>query len=87
MLRKVLLYGVPFLLPFALYALWLVASRRKAAAGQGWRAAPWGWLSGGGLILVILSFIAAALLSGHEVGGTYVPTRYIDGEVVPAETR
>ncbi len=86
MLRKFLLHGLPFLLPFALYVLWLAASGRKAAA-SGWRAAPWAWLAAGGLILVILSFIAVALFSGHEAGGTYVPPRYLDGKVAPAETR
>ena len=91
MLRKFLVYAIPFLLPFALYAVWLAVSRRKALAARqgtlpGWRAAPWSWLAVTGVGLLILSFIAVALMTGDEPGGTYTPPRYIDGKVVPAET-
>ena len=92
MLRTFLTHALPFLVPFALYGIWLAASRRKAqAAGQGaaplWREAPWIWLAASGLVLVILSFITVAMFTGAEPGGTYVPPRYIGGEVAPAETR
>ena len=78
----------PFLLPFAVYAAWVLLTRRTAAAGGSWwQATPVAWLSLAGLVLIVMSFVALALFTGHEPGGTYVPPRYIGGEIVPAETR
>ncbi len=84
MLRKLLFHLVPFLLPFVLYAGWVALARRKAAA---WPRAHVAWLAIAGLTLVILSFVAVALLTGSEVGRTYVPPRLEEGQIVPAETR
>jgi hypothetical protein len=91
MLRKLVFHLLPFLLPFVLYAGWVALARRKAgAAGGALKAWPRGhvvWLMIAGFGLVILSFVAVALFSGAEVGGTYVPPRLEDGQIVPAETR
>ncbi len=91
MLRKFLLHAIPFVLPFALYALWVVLSRRRAVPGEAkaplWQDAPWIWLIGAGLALVVVSFVSLALFTGHEPGGTYVPPRYEGGKVLPAEIR
>ncbi len=91
MLRKLLFHLLPFLLPFVLYAGWVALARRKAA-GAGGALAPWprahvAWLAIAGLTLVILSFVAVALLTGSEVGRTYLPPRLEEGQIVPAETR
>ncbi len=91
MLRKLVFQLLPFLLPFVLYAGWLALARRKAGA-SGSALAPWPrghgvWLMIAGVGLVILSFVAVALFTGTEVGGTYLPPRLEDGQILPAESR
>ena len=90
MALKILRLVLLFLAPFLAYAIWLAVARRRARAHAGdpsWTDAPLLWLTAAGLVLVIASFVATALLSGEEAGGTYIPPRVIDGELVPAEVR
>ncbi len=92
MLRKLLLHALPFLLPFVLYAAWLALGRQRgrAAGGSeqlGWREAPWMWLLLAGLSLTAISLAVLPLFQGDEPGKTYAPARYVDGEIVPGETR
>ncbi len=69
-----------------------MALARRSAGATGAALAAWprahvAWLAIAGLTLVIVSFIAVALLTGSEVGRTYVPPRLEEGVIVPAETR
>lgn len=90
-MRKFVFHLLPFLLPFVLYAGWVALARRKIAASGGalavWPRAHVVWLMIAGVGLVIVSFVAVALFTGSEVGGTYVPTRLEDGQIVPATNR
>ncbi|MFQ5984728.1 MAG: DUF6111 family protein [Alphaproteobacteria bacterium] len=88
MLRKLLLYVLPFLLPLVAYGVWLAFARRKARlAGSGalprWQEAPWTWLLIAGFGLLILGFASLALFGNGAPGGRYVPPQVIDGEIVP----
>ena len=90
MALKILRIALLFLAPFVAYALWLAVARRRARAHAGdasWSDAPLLWLTAAGLVLVIAGFVFTALISGEEAGGTYIPPRIIDGELVPAEVR
>jgi hypothetical protein len=83
---------VPLLLPVVGYAIWLHFARRKAAqlatgALPAWQNAPWTWLVVSGVLLATLSVVGLGLLGGTPPGaGTYVPPRYVDGEIVPGHT-
>lgn len=83
MIRKLLVTVLPFLLPFAGYAVYVVLSRRAAARGRRWEDAPWYWLVSAGLACVIISLGALALTSGAPPGSTYQPARLEDGKIVP----
>ncbi len=92
MLRKILLHGLFFALPFIVYALWFWYERRRArlmgtAGAVSWRDAPLVWLTTAGLVLMIISFFAVSQVGRFEPGGTYTAPRLgEDGEVIPAET-
>jgi Family of unknown function (DUF6111) len=79
---------VPIVLPSALYALWLVAERRRQeAAGTGqpprWAEVPWVWLLALGVILAGTIAVAIALFGGDSIQGVYVPPQVQDGRIVP----
>ena len=89
MIRKLLLYILPFVLPFVLYGLYTwIARLRAAATGRpavALQDTPWLWLIAAGVALFIVTLIAFSLLSGGDIEGTYVPPRLIDGDIAPAE--
>jgi type IV secretory pathway TrbD component len=58
MIRKLVLHALPFLIPFAAYALYMIAVRRARKRNELFNDAPWYWLFVSGLLLCILSFIA-----------------------------
>ncbi|MBL8698469.1 MAG: hypothetical protein JNK67_08855 [Alphaproteobacteria bacterium] len=89
MIRLLVEFVVPLLLPTALYGLWVAwASRRAAAANEEatatWRNAPWLLLGGLGIALAIVAVIGSGLGNGGgDIRGTYVPPKVVDGKVVP----
>ena len=84
MIRILLTIVIPLLLPTLLYLLWLVAARRALPAAPGpWRALPWPWLLGVGLVLAAAMLYLIGTRIGGSPQGVYVPPQYIDGRVVP----
>ena len=84
MTRVFLTIALPLLAPTLLYLLWLVATERAPITGpESWRALPWPWLLGVGVVLAALLLYVVMVGLGGPVQGTYVPPRYIDGRVVP----
>ncbi len=58
---------VLFLLPFALYAVFLLATRANVLHPESWPISHLGWLLGAALLLVVGSFIYFANYSGAPV--------------------
>ena len=81
MLRLLLQYLLPLLLPFL---AWLVYARVAHRAGL--RDAPWIGLAAAGVGLLAVSLVTWGLLSGSEPGETYRPARVEDGRLVPGRT-
>lgn len=95
MIRLLIEFLLPLLAPTIAYAIWRALPRRGAAPGEGdgagapaatpWREAPWIWLGGTGIVLVVA--VAATLgmtrSLGDIGGGTYVAPRSVDGRIVP----
>jgi len=77
MIRILLTYIVPLLLPAVLYFIWL----RLAPVTQP-REVPWSWLAGAGVLLVAIVLAGLALLGGTP-DGVYEPAHLEDGKVVP----
>ena len=83
MIRPVLTEVGIFLIPFAVYALFLVATRTGVFAQSSWPSHLLATLTLGSLLLVIVSFILLAHFSGASPNSTYVPAHIENGRLVP----
>ncbi|MDB5521675.1 MAG: hypothetical protein JWQ51_1769 [Tardiphaga sp.] len=88
MIRPVMTEVGIFLIPFALYAIWLVANRSGVFQGASWPAQTVAKLVFGSLLLTILSFILLAHFSGAAPHSTYTPARVDDqGNFIPGSEK
>jgi hypothetical protein len=72
-----------FLIPFAVYALFLIATRSGLLVQSSWPMHVIGKLVLGSLILVVVSFILLAHFSGGAPNSTYIPAHIENGKFVP----
>ena len=72
-----------FLIPFAVYALFLVATRSGLMAQSSWPLHIIAKLALGALGLVIVSFVLLAHFSGAPPSSTYIPAHIENGKFVP----
>ena len=72
-----------FLIPVAVYALFLIATRSGLLAQSSWPLHVLAKLVLGSLILVVISFILLARFSGAAPNSTYVPAHIENGKLVP----
>jgi len=72
-----------FLIPFAVYALFLVATRSGLLVQSSWPVHIIAKLALGSLLLVIASFILLAHFSGASPDSTYIPAHIENGKFVP----
>ena len=85
MLRILLQYLLPLLLPFLVYVAY-VALARGAHAGLARRTRPGRTSPVAGVVLMAISLITWGLMSGAPPEAVYVPPRFEDGRVVPSTT-
>jgi hypothetical protein len=71
-----------FLIPFAVYAMFLVASRSRVFTSASWPPPVVGRLTLGALLLVIVSLVLLANFSGAPPGSTYIPAHMENGKLV-----
>jgi len=83
MIRPLLTEVGIFLIPFAVYALFLVATRSGVTAQSSWPVHIIAKLAIGALLLVIVSLVLLANFSGAPPRSTYVPAHLEDGRLVP----
>jgi hypothetical protein len=83
MMRAVLQELVLFLLPFVVFATYLILYRRKALAWSSWSDQSL-WLVIAGLAMVVASLIATGLTTERHTGA-FVPTHMENGRVVPGQ--
>ena len=72
-----------FLIPFAVYAIFLIASRNGVTLKSSWPVRVVARLSLAALILVVLSLVLLAQYSGAPPNSTYVPAHIENGRLVP----
>ncbi len=72
-----------FLIPFALYALFLLASRSGLMTRTSWPVHIIAKLVLGSMLLVVVSFILLAHFSGAAPSSTYVPAHIENGKFIP----
>ena len=72
-----------FLIPFAVYALILIASRSGVLAQTSWPLHLIAKLTLGAMMLVAISFVLLAQFSGGPPNSTYVPAHVENGKFIP----
>ena len=72
-----------FLIPFAVYAVFLVATRSGLMLQSSWPVHIIAKLVIGSFLLVIVSFILLAHFSGAPPNSTYIPAHIENGRFVP----
>lgn len=72
-----------FLIPFAVYALFLIVTRSGLLAQSSWPVNVIARLLLGSLLLVVASFILLAQFSGAPPHSTYIPAHMENGRLVP----
>ncbi len=87
MIRPVAIALVLFLVPFALYAGYLWATRNGVLDISSWRLQVVAWLTIGALCLVIAGVFLTAEFSGAPPHSAYVPAHMENGRLVPGVQR
>jgi len=87
MIRPVLTEIGIFLIPFAVYALFLAATRSGLFARSSWPIAVVARLVLAALMLVIAGLIGLAHYSGAAPDSTYIPAHIENGKLVPGVER
>jgi Family of unknown function (DUF6111) len=72
-----------FLIPFAVYALFLIATRSGLLVQSSWSVNVVAKLVLGSLLLVVVSFVLLAQFSGAPPNSTYIPAHVENGRLVP----
>ena len=83
MIRPVLTEIGIFLIPFVLYALFLLATRSGMLTPASWPLRVVMRLAIVAFLLVIVSFVLLAHFSGAPPNATYVPAHIENGRLVP----
>jgi hypothetical protein len=83
MIRPALTEVGIFLIPFAIYALFLIATRSGMWMPSSWPMHVVAKLVLGSLILIVVSFLLLAHFSGAAPHSTYIPAHIEDGKFVP----
>jgi hypothetical protein len=83
MIRPAITEVLIFLIPFAVYALFLVATRSGLLVQSSWPVHVIAKLVIGSLLLVIVSFVLLAQFSGASPNSTYIPAHVENGRLVP----
>jgi uncharacterized protein DUF6111 len=82
MIRPVVTEIGIFLIPFAIYALFLISTRSGLLVQSSWPVQIVAKLVLGSLLLVVVSFILLAHFSGAPPNSTYVPAHIENGKLV-----
>jgi hypothetical protein len=83
MIRPVLTEIGIFLIPFAVYALFLLATRSGLMVQASWPVHILAKLVLGSLLLVVISLLLLAHFSGAPPNSTYIPAHIENGKFVP----
>jgi uncharacterized membrane protein len=83
MIRPALTEVGIFLIPFAIYALYLVASRAGLVAQNSWPLHMVAKLAAVAVLLVAISLVLLARVSTSPINSTYVPAHVENGKFIP----
>jgi hypothetical protein len=83
MIRPALTEVLVFLSPFAVYVLFLLATRSGLIVQSSWPLHVIAKLLIGALLLVVASLVLLAEFSGASPNSTYIPAHIVNGKFVP----
>ncbi len=90
MTRVFLTYLIPLALPFAVYFLWAWIGGKRGRKPDDppfWFEGPWFWLIVCGFFLMAATLGSVAYFDSGRPDGTYTPSRFEDGRIIPGEIR
>jgi Family of unknown function (DUF6111) len=87
MIRPILIELALFLTPFAAYAVLLWAKNHGVFDPESWPLRTVVALTASALVLMAVSALVTALISGAPPGSTYVPAHVEGGRLVPGTTQ
>jgi hypothetical protein len=87
MIRPVLTELALFGAPFAVYAIYLWATRAGVLHPESWPLPRLMWLTIAALALMFGSFVILAQWGGEPSGSTYVPAHIENGKLIPGTTQ
>ncbi len=87
MIRQIAIEVGLFVVPFVLYALFLLATNAGMVQSKSWTPTRLAVLVIISLLLVVASFLVLAQFSGAPPGSTYVPAHVENGKFVPGKTQ
>jgi heme/copper-type cytochrome/quinol oxidase subunit 3 len=87
MIRPIFTEVALFLAPFAVYAVFLWATRAGVLDPQQWSLGRMAWLLIASLALMIGSFVVLAQFGGAPPGSTYIPAHIENGVLVPGQDK
>ena len=83
MARLLTFDGIFFLVPFVVYAGWLLATRGHVGTAGDWSLRTIGYLAIAGAAIMLIALVAFISFSSGEPGATYVPAKVENGVLVP----
>jgi hypothetical protein len=86
MLRILLQYLLPLLLPFLVYAAYVGLAQGRLPDWLGLSDRQWLALCSAGVVLLAISLATWSLMTGAPPEETYIPPRFEDGRIVPGTT-
>ena len=86
MLRVLLQYLLPLLLPFLVYAAYIALAQGRLPDWLGLSERQWIVLVSAGVVLLAISLATWSLMTGAPPEATYIPPRIEDGRIVPSTT-
>jgi heme/copper-type cytochrome/quinol oxidase subunit 3 len=87
MIRPLLTEIALFLTPFAVYAVFLWATRAAVLDPKSWSRPRLAWLTIAALVLLLGSFFVLAQFDHAPPGSTYVPAHVENGKLIPGEAK
>ena len=87
MIRPILTELALFVAPFAIYAIYLWATRAGVLHPESWPLSTLMWLTIAALLLMAGSFIVLAHWGGEPPGSEYIPAHMENGKLVPGTTK
>jgi hypothetical protein len=83
MARLLALNAIFFLIPFAVFAIWLYATKRTIGSSAEWTTRTLVVLGSIGAVFVLIGLVVLTISETTTTGENYIPAAIQDGEIVP----